>query len=115
MSAAIDRLAEAANAFWFIDPERCLYFFDTLPDGNALTVVNSSSVRVVDYDEDLTHVRNRTTVIGAASQTSALVSAGATTIPVEDTSLYAAVTGQVRAATLVVTYTGKSVGSGPAI
>lgn len=113
VSQAIDKLAAAVGTYWRVDPERRVYLADTWPDGNALSLSNSADIREVFYDDDLTQLRNRTTVIGGGSTTSAQTAGGATTLAVQDTTPFLAAGGTVFVERQVVTYTGYSVSSGP--
>jgi len=113
VSDAIDQVMAACGGFWLVDPERCIYCFDTLPDGNALTVGNSTAIQNVDYDDDLTQQRNRTIVLGNGSTATALTYAGATTLAVENTEPFTSSGGRVTAERNLITYTGYTTASGP--
>lgn len=88
VSGAFNRLASAAEAQWFVDAERRVYFFDTLPDGNAPTISNSSKYRNVVYGRDLSQVRTQILVFAGGSRTTEPVPTGASAIPVEETRWY---------------------------
>lgn len=113
VSAVLSRLAAAANAYWYIDPWKRVYLAATFPYGNSLTITESNVFRNVEYDEDLTQLRNATIVYGRQTQTTALVSGGATTVSVEDTRGFSPTGGTARAGQNVITYTGLSANSGP--
>lgn len=113
VSQAIDKLAAAVGAYWLVDSERYVYMFDTLPDGNALTVGNSTNIRQFDYDDDLTQLRNRTTVVGEGSTASSRAIAGSTELAVQDTTPFLSDGGTVIAERNVITYTGYTIASGP--
>lgn len=113
VSSVLTRLAATCNAYWFVDPWKCVYLANTFPYGNALTITSSASFRNVVYDEDLTQLRNATEVFGRSTQTTATVSAAATTIPVDDTRAFSVSGGTARSGQNLVTYTGLSVASGP--
>jgi hypothetical protein len=114
VSRALMRIARAVSAVMVIDAEhRVSMAATTLPDGNALTLA-ASTAGYWDFvvEQDATQTRTRSVYEGGGSWASAAVSAGATVLPVENTTWYASAGGVVRVNQSTVTYTGKSTESG---
>ena len=112
VSEALRRIAAAVNAMMRVKPDKSVDMFQTLPTSNALSIGNSSDVRSVVYESSLAQVRTRTYFAGGGSQTTALVQATATTIPVEECGWHVSGT-QVLVGSAIISYTGVSATSGP--
>ncbi|MFN2581809.1 MAG: hypothetical protein ABR498_03600, partial [Candidatus Dormibacteria bacterium] len=114
VSASIDKLAAQIGAYWLVDAEKRVYMFDTWPDGNTLSVGNSTNIRNVDFDDDLPQLRNRTTVVGGGSTASAVTPSGSATVAVQDTTPFnKGAGGMAIAERNVITYTSTDVATGP--
>jgi hypothetical protein len=112
VSEALRRIAAAVNAMIRVKPDKSVDMFQTLPASNALSIGNSSDVRGVVYESSLAQVRTRTYFAGGGSQTTALVQATSTTIPVEECGWYVSGT-QVLVGSAIISYSGVSAASGP--
>lgn len=113
----LKRIAKASNAgagaYLRLTPFKRVDIATSFPDGLSLTLVDGSNRTSVVSERILDQVRTRVQVRGRSTQTTALVSANATSIPVEDCGLFAA-SGTAWVARLgAVTYTGLSVARGP--
>lgn len=111
VSNAIRRICASAGCYSRLRPTKAIDAFTTLPTSNALTLATGSDARQMVYEQSFSQVRTRTYYAGGGSATTALVSAGATTIPVEECALYTGT--QVLVGGDVIAYTGRSVASGP--
>lgn len=113
---ALERLADAAEAYLHISPTKHIHIFQA-PTHLAANVVAlqdadpsfSRLSRTLDY----TDIATRIEVRGGGSLTTADVIAGATTIPVAECRWYAGTGGRVLIEQQEVTYTGVSAASGP--
>ena len=113
----LKRLAKGANngagAFLRITPFKRIDMATSFPDGLSLTLVNASEYRTVTLEKMLDQIRTRVQARGAGSQTTTSVASNAATLPVADCGLFAA-SGTVWVPGIgPVTYTGRSVASGP--
>lgn len=114
---ALKRIAKASNggagAFVRLTPFKRVDMATSFPDGISLTLVNASEFPVAFTEQLLDQVRTRVQVRGEGAQTTAAVAYTSTSLPVAECGLFAAsgtvwVPGQG-----AVTYTGRSVASGP--
>lgn len=116
VSSALNRLAKAANAYFRIRPRwKRVDIARTFPEGNPCSVdndtivqVHGTGVRGLDYEESGALVANRVRFIGKSAQSTNYVSAGATTIQVDDVAPFAVGGGQARIGMNDITYSGKS-------
>ena len=116
VSTAFNRLARAAtgDVYWNINPEdKAISFFETITDGNSISLANATDVMGLHYRSSARQVRTRTIVIGKSTQTTALVESGATSVPVEETKEFNATGGKASCLGCLFDYTGIDVGSGP--
>lgn len=112
---ALERITKAVDSSTLvIRPDRVVDLYVTYPEG-ALDTLTESDILAGSfaYRQDGTQVRTRTVFRGGGSSATAVVSPGASTIPVEDTARFEAGGGQVIADVNIITYTGRSVASGP--
>lgn len=110
------RLAKSVNAYMRINAhERTVDIFTaaTAYEGNASTWTNSALVEQLEWVVDLSQVRTRVNVVGGGGLSVAAVTAGASTIAVDDTSKYNATGGNIIVPGGKATYTGRSTASGP--
>jgi len=111
------RIAKASNggagAFLRITPYKRIDIATSFPDGVSLTLVDGSPYRASVIERSIDQIRTRVQARGEGSQTTALVPANATELPVAECGIYAA-SGTVWVAGLgPVAYTGRSAASGP--
>lgn len=113
VSQALTRLANLAGAFWYIDSAKDLHFrtSESQPQPTTLDASNNT-FRNFQYRKDLLQVRTRVYVEGAGSVLSAPRVIGDTTIPVDDSTVFASSGGSVITNTQVLTYTGKNFSAG---
>lgn len=115
VSEALSRLMKTAGGYWYVDYDRIVHGF-VVPetDANPTTLnANNSNFWNFSYSEDLSQTRPRVRVLGGSTTTTSTVSVGATSIPVNDTRLFGAFGGSALTGANQITYTGKSVASGP--
>ena len=114
VSEAIGRLAKAVGATVEVDYEKriSIAVTHTFSDNNMTLSDNASDFWNFQYREDGTRRWTQVQMEGYGSTASAVVAAGATTIPVENTAFYSSAGGTVRSGSNVITYTTVSVGSG---
>jgi hypothetical protein len=104
---ALQRLAKAVDAFLELTPERIVNIYQTYPEAALATVTQATVLQKSGlFADDLTQVRTRTIFEGIASQATAAVNAGASTIPVADLSPFSASGGTVRHDVSLITYSG---------
>lgn len=118
-----DALAQIANAASASSPYSCRCIIDynkyvsivqSVTDGNALTINDSQALAWgLSYREQATQLGDVVRGLGEGSTTTALVPAGASTIPVADCSVYSPSGGTVFDGLLGINYTGVSVMAGP--
>jgi len=120
LSVAITRIADqvSGGAFWSCEYDKTVSMWLASEDnprwaGTALTVTDTTDQRKITYSVDLTQVRTRVIWEGGGGQTTSLVGAGASTIPVNEIGWYGSSGGTVRGGTSIITYTGVSASSGP--
>lgn len=113
----LDRIAKSVeNGYYLIDYAKGVHVFsDTNAfEGNTHVISDSDTGwRDLGYDPDLSQVRNPIVFKGGGSETTARVSAGATSIPVLECGWYKAAGGEVISANSRMAYTGRSSVSGP--
>lgn len=120
VSNALDRIAERVDggAYWSVDYQQRVSMWpiaedDPHVDANGLSVVDGDSHREPKYDIDLSQIRTRVICEGGGSATTAVAVFGAATISVEECGWYSSSGGTCRVAQDIITYTGRSVASGP--
>jgi hypothetical protein len=115
LSTAFARACKRVGARYYIDYDRVVHAFVTPESDNLPEDLDSDNTGFwgLLYSDDISQVRTRVKVIGGGSATTAVVAVGATTIPVDDTRLFASGGGTVLVGANKCTYTGKSVASGP--
>lgn len=115
VSSAIDQLATVAGGFWDVDADKRVHLFSS-PDhlsSDSLTLSDSSkNFAGLNVTSDGSEIATKVIVLGDRSQTTALVAAAATTIPVEDCEPFAGGSGGVLVDGQVLAYTGVSVSAG---
>jgi hypothetical protein len=112
----ISRRTAASGTRWtvYIDANKDVHFFDTelKQDPSELTATNIAFTDL-DYHVDGSQICTRAIVVGVGSKTTAAVSAGSSTIPVEECAHFAASgTNYVTHGGQDIKYTGRSASSG---
>jgi hypothetical protein len=107
-------VAQNANTYWRIRPDRTIDVFTaaTLPDGNGLTIINGTVIGEFIEQADLAQIVTRVTALGPATVTTAAVSAGATSVPVADCSVFSGDGGFAVVAGGLTNYIARSAASG---
>lgn len=115
LSSAITRVMSQVHGYWYVDYDKVLHAFQTYETDNAPTALTATNNNFfgLEYSSDISQVRTRTKVKGGSSSTTAVVAVGATSLPVDDTRLFASGGGTVLSGANKVTYAAKSVASGP--
>lgn len=115
LSSAITRVMQKVGGYWYVDYDRVVHGFQSYETDNAPTALTSSNNNfgLLSHAIDISQVRTRTRVKGGSSTTTAPVAVAATSIPVDDTRLFASGGGMALTGANRITYTGKSVGDGP--
>jgi hypothetical protein len=115
VSECLSRLMKIVGGYWYVDYDRKVHAFINPETDANLTTIDSSYKNFWDfqYIEDITQTRTRTRVTGGASSTTSVVAVGSTTIPVDDTTLFGSSGGYALIGANQITYTGKSVTTGP--
>lgn len=113
LATCLTRLATLAGAYWYVDYAKDLHFFTSEAAGSPDTVGDQSGTKLlhdppIAKSTDLSQIRTRVYVVGAGVQTLGQLVAGATKIPVDDSTIFASGGGQVRIGAQVITYTGKT-------
>lgn len=112
---SLQRLAKAVGAICELTPDGVIniYAAGTYPEA-ALATVTASSIlaRSLTYTADLTQVRTRTLYQGRGTTTAAPVTAGDTTVEVNDTGMFAEAGGSAVGGRNLFTYTTISTTSG---
>jgi hypothetical protein len=107
---AVSRVCERAGWYWYVSFDRVITVFtsDAVPSAGTIDQTHPRATQVLTRHEDgapvVTQVRARGGGAGAAAD----VLAGASSLPVEDASWYAATGGTVEVGPQQVTYTGVS-------
>ncbi|MGE4056636.1 MAG: hypothetical protein AB7F99_17740, partial [Vicinamibacterales bacterium] len=103
------------GGYWYIDYDRNVHAFVTPETDNIPSDLSNTNANFwrFQYHLDISQVRTRVKVTGGSSTTTAPVSTGATSIPVDDTRLFASGGGRALVGANEITYTGKSVSEGP--
>jgi hypothetical protein len=112
VTGALNRIARAVDAYWEVTPFRAINLFQT-PNEAALPTVTIANAIRVRYREDLTQVRTRSLFQGQGSTAAAAANVGASTIAVEDTTPFSDSGGTVVSGPQTITYTGRTMASGP--
>ena len=116
VTSAIDQLATVAGGFWDVDPDKRIHIFSS-PDhlsANGISLSNNSkNFAGLNVTADGSEIATKVIVLGDQTQTTALVAASATTIPVEDCEPFTGGSGVVLVDGQVLAYTGVSVSAGP--
>lgn len=112
---AVGRIAKAVNAYYRITPRKSLDLFQTEPPHGQTLLLHDEGggVKNLVVEDFLDQVRNRVWYAGGGAQTSALATLSATTILVQECGWYSASGGAALADGILITYTGRSVDSGP--
>lgn len=114
-SEFMNRLMKMIGGYWYVDYDRNVHAFVTPETDNLPTELSNSNPHFwrFRYHLDVSQVRTRVKVTGGSSTTTATVAVGATTMPVDDTRLFASSGGRALVGANEITYTGKSVSQGP--
>lgn len=114
LSTVINRAMKAVGGYWYVDYDKVLHAYQSYETDNAPTDLTSTNSNFWDfiYSEDISQVRTRVKVVGGSSTTTATVAIGATSIPVDDTRLFASGGGTVLLGANKITYSAKSVATG---
>lgn len=110
VSDAIDKVMQRIGGAWFMDYTNDLNAFITNPHGFAQPVTQAAplTTRDITLATDLSQVRTRVWVRGRGASAAADVSAGMTSLPVDDATAFASSGGRVEVGAQRITYTGKS-------
>jgi hypothetical protein len=111
---AIGRVAKAANAYVHVTPMKAVDLFQDQPP-NAQTLLlhdAGGGVKNLIVEDFLDQVRNRVWYAGGGAQATGVAPAGGTAIGVEECGWFAT-SGTALADGMPISYTGRSVGSGP--
>jgi hypothetical protein len=107
---ALDKIALAIGGYWYIDVNRDVHFFLTESTSLPDVVTEANTVGgLPQIVRNVTQLRTQIQITGAGSSTTAPVAAGASIIPLQDATAFAA-SGQARATDQIVSYTGKNAG-----
>ncbi len=111
---ALQELAQSCQWRTYPDYDKVVHFFDVETDQvpAALTATNYLFDQL-DYQLDLSQIQTRVFGVGGGGQTTAAVTIGATTIPVNECGWYSGSGGTVLVGGDRITYTGVSTASGP--
>ncbi len=110
---ALKRIAKACGGVLELTPDRVVNIYTSYPEAALATVTQAAMLeRSLTYREDLTQVRTRTLYEGRGTTVSAEVSAGAVTVPVNDTGLFSSSGGSAVSGRNLFTYTGRSTTTG---
>ncbi len=114
---ALKRIAKGANAgsgaFLRLTPFKRVDIATSFPDGVSLALSDGANRQRVVTERILDQVRTRVIALGAATGVTANVSSTATTLPIEECGLFAS-SGTVWVDGMgAVTFSGRSVASGP--
>jgi len=117
VGAAIDKLADIAQAYWLIrrfGAYRVVDMFTTYwPNGNSVNLTQTSDFDSVSYGEDATQLRTKAEVIGKPTTAPIGSAKGATTVAVADPSNFSPTGGTAKVGTQVFTYTGYTTTTDP--
>lgn len=115
VSQCLVRLARSVDAYVRVTPYRTVDVFEAgdLADGHVTAWGNSTALGELEYEVDLSQVRNKTYCVGKAVATTASAGAGATTISVDECGWFASSGGTILVGANLATYTGVSAASGP--
>lgn len=113
-SQFLNRLMTLIGGSAHIDYNRDIHAFVTDEAWKVPTAISSSSTTVWDLaiSKDRSQVRTRARVVGGSASTTTDVAVGATSIPVDDTTLFGSSGGSALVGANEITYTGKSVSTG---
>jgi hypothetical protein len=111
---AINDIAKSVKANWKLTAHRRLDMYQTeVPSGHALALGDTSPVKLLAFQKQLSQIRTRVTGLGGGSQTSGVTSISSTTIAVKECGWYSASGGYAKGpATPPFTYTGVTAASG---
>jgi hypothetical protein len=114
LSSCVDRVMKRVGGYFKVDYDKVVHSFTAAETDNAPTSLTDTNTRFwgFQYHEDISQVRTRTKVVGGSTTTTSTVAVGATSIPVDDTRLFAAAGGTALVGANKITYTGKSVSQG---
>jgi hypothetical protein len=113
---ALQRIAVACGAVLDLGPDKIvsIYPAGTYPEVALSTLTEAGILtKSLAFREDLTQVRTREIFRGQGSSASAVVSPGATLVPVEDASVFSPSGGTAVSGVNMFTYTGLTASSGP--
>lgn len=113
MATCLTRLAALIGGYWYVDYAKDLHFFTSETTNAPDTVGDQAGTKLlhnppITKRTDLSQIRTRVYVVGAGVRTLGTLTAGATKIPVEDSTIYASGGGSVKVGSQVLTYTGKT-------
>lgn len=113
MQTAFTRLSKMVGGYWMIDPYKRVYMFlSDVPNLGTATPLHCHDFWNFRYTRDISQVLTRALATGGATQTTAPVTAGSTSIAVDDTTLFAP-PGLVMVEGNEAAYSGRSTNSGP--
>lgn len=115
-NTALARLATRVGAYSRIDYTRTVYLFteDPLEPPDPLDATNKD-FRGLEWEEDLSQVRNRVLCVGGGTRIPVEIAPGSTKVPVDDVSWFSVSGGKARAGQQRITYGGTVVGGGGAL
>jgi len=110
---ALQRLAQTAGWRCYPDYDKVVHFYDTETEQAPQPLqVGNYLYDGLDYTLDISEIQTRVYGVGGGAQTTAVVNAGATTIPVNECGWYDAAGGKILHGGEIITYTGRSAASG---
>jgi hypothetical protein len=114
VSSALSRLAQAADAYWEVTPDKVVNMYQTYPDVSLPAVTHTAiDLETVDYQASLVPVRTRVVTVGQGSLASLLSPAGGSVVHVDDLTPFTATGGSAISGQSLFTYGSLSAASGP--
>jgi hypothetical protein len=111
---ALKRVCDSVHAQYRITPWKSIDVFQTEPpNGNIIQIRSGAEIRNLTIQDMGSQIRNRVQYEGIGAQTTALVPANATTIPLAEMGQFNSAGGQAIWNWLIFSYTGKTASSGP--
>jgi hypothetical protein len=112
LPSALQQLCDRIGGAWYIDDLSDLHLYvgtEAIAANPEPITENNKHLRSgFTYESDIEGLKNRILVEGRGSTVSTLITAGFTSIPVADTSMFQDAGGEVKLEALRCTYTGKS-------
>lgn len=108
LNEALQQICDRIGGYFYWDHEKDLHLFTTDASISAPEALTSTNKHVhgFTYDSDIEDLRNRIFVEGDGSTLACALTAGFTTIPVEDAGMFSASGGSAKLEAQNITYTG---------